>query len=301
MLRGGQRAGRAAQKRDAGGTLVNTSAPDYPGASYPYIAANTVDREGELAPAAVRDGRACGRPGRLHRRHYAVHAEVPARPPRRALPIHRHLGRGEPLGARAAPARHPGDRRTRARRRPGAGRVRRPGLRRRDRRGGARDELRGGRGDRRAQPLAARHPRPERGRLGRQADRRGALVRGRVRPRGPHDRHGEPARSSAKTGRIPATPHDVAGDGAMAALVERYRERIAPLATNGARQHRTRRSRARAGSWAGWRPTRSASSPAPTPRSSTRRAARGHRPRADHLRRGGRGARVRPSRHAARR
>jgi 5'-nucleotidase len=48
MLRGGQRTGPAALKRDADGRLVNTSSPEYPGARYPYIAANTVDREGEL-------------------------------------------------------------------------------------------------------------------------------------------------------------------------------------------------------------------------------------------------------------
>ena len=55
MLRGGQRTGLEALKRDAAGALVNTSSPDYAGASYPYIAANTVDREGELGlpPYAV--------------------------------------------------------------------------------------------------------------------------------------------------------------------------------------------------------------------------------------------------------
>ena len=55
ILRGGQRSGPEALKRDADGRLVNTSSPDYAGAGYPYIAANTVDREGELAlhPYAV--------------------------------------------------------------------------------------------------------------------------------------------------------------------------------------------------------------------------------------------------------
>ena len=48
MLRGGQRAGPRAYRRDADGRLVNTSSPGYAGAGYPYIAANTVDREGEL-------------------------------------------------------------------------------------------------------------------------------------------------------------------------------------------------------------------------------------------------------------
>src|SRR5215210_2963413 len=48
MLDGGRRTGPEAYKRDASGELVNTSAPDYPGALYPHIAANTIDREGEL-------------------------------------------------------------------------------------------------------------------------------------------------------------------------------------------------------------------------------------------------------------
>jgi 5'-nucleotidase len=48
MLRGGRRTGPGALKRDAEGRLVNTSSPSYSGAAYPYIAANTIDREGEL-------------------------------------------------------------------------------------------------------------------------------------------------------------------------------------------------------------------------------------------------------------
>ncbi len=48
MLHGGQRTGPEAYKRDADGRLVNTSSADYPGSQYPYIAANTVDREGRL-------------------------------------------------------------------------------------------------------------------------------------------------------------------------------------------------------------------------------------------------------------
>jgi 5'-nucleotidase len=47
LLRGGQRTGSGALKRDAAGRLVNTSAADYSGAAYPYIAANTIDRDGE--------------------------------------------------------------------------------------------------------------------------------------------------------------------------------------------------------------------------------------------------------------
>jgi 2',3'-cyclic-nucleotide 2'-phosphodiesterase (5'-nucleotidase family) len=48
LVRGGQRSGPDAFKRDADDTLVNTSAPDYAGAAYPYVAANTVDRDGSL-------------------------------------------------------------------------------------------------------------------------------------------------------------------------------------------------------------------------------------------------------------
>jgi 5'-nucleotidase len=47
LVRGGQRGGPAALKRDAAGRLVNTSSPDYAGAQFPYIAANTIDRDGE--------------------------------------------------------------------------------------------------------------------------------------------------------------------------------------------------------------------------------------------------------------
>ncbi len=47
LLRGGQRTGSGALKRDAAGRLVNTSSPGYAGAAYPYIAANTIDRDGD--------------------------------------------------------------------------------------------------------------------------------------------------------------------------------------------------------------------------------------------------------------
>jgi 5'-nucleotidase len=47
LLRGGQRTGREALKRNASDELVNTSAPDYAGASFPYVAANTIDRDGK--------------------------------------------------------------------------------------------------------------------------------------------------------------------------------------------------------------------------------------------------------------
>jgi len=48
LLRGGQRKDGLQFKRDEHGRPVNTSAPDFEGVRFPYIAANTVDREGRL-------------------------------------------------------------------------------------------------------------------------------------------------------------------------------------------------------------------------------------------------------------
>jgi 5'-nucleotidase len=49
LLRGGRRQGPAALKRQADGRLVNTSDPGWAGAGYPWLAANTVERDsGEL-------------------------------------------------------------------------------------------------------------------------------------------------------------------------------------------------------------------------------------------------------------
>ena len=48
LLRGGRRTGPEALKPDVIGELVNTSSPEFAGAAFPYIAANTVDRDGEL-------------------------------------------------------------------------------------------------------------------------------------------------------------------------------------------------------------------------------------------------------------
>ncbi|HEX5896006.1 MAG TPA: bifunctional metallophosphatase/5'-nucleotidase [Thermoleophilaceae bacterium] len=48
LLQGGQRTGPEALKPDVTGRLVNTSSPDFGGTDFPYIAANTVDRDGEL-------------------------------------------------------------------------------------------------------------------------------------------------------------------------------------------------------------------------------------------------------------
>jgi 5'-nucleotidase len=48
LLQGGRRSGPEALKPDVTGQLVNTSSPDFAGAAFPYIAANTVDRDGDL-------------------------------------------------------------------------------------------------------------------------------------------------------------------------------------------------------------------------------------------------------------
>jgi 5'-nucleotidase len=48
LLRGGRRKGPDALKRAADGALVNTSSPEFAGAAFPYIASNTIDRDGEL-------------------------------------------------------------------------------------------------------------------------------------------------------------------------------------------------------------------------------------------------------------
>jgi 5'-nucleotidase len=48
LLRGGQRRDGLQFKRDEHGRRVNTSAPDFSGVRFPYIAANTIDHEGKL-------------------------------------------------------------------------------------------------------------------------------------------------------------------------------------------------------------------------------------------------------------
>ena len=48
LLRGGGRTGPEALKPDVTGRLVNTSSPEFAGAEFPHIAANTLDRDGEL-------------------------------------------------------------------------------------------------------------------------------------------------------------------------------------------------------------------------------------------------------------
>lgn len=48
LLRGGRRSDGLEFKRDARGRPVNTSAPDFEGVRFPYIAANAVDNEGRL-------------------------------------------------------------------------------------------------------------------------------------------------------------------------------------------------------------------------------------------------------------
>jgi 5'-nucleotidase len=230
MLRGGHRTGPEALKRDADGGLVNTSSPDYAGAAYPYIAANTVDREGELSlpPYAVieRAGVRVGfigvttpsTPRFLLERHAArfrfsdiseaVNRWVPVLRSQgvRAIVVLAHAG-GPSQDESAAP----------------------------DFVGEIVDE--------------AREMSPE-------VD---AIVAGHSHSRldirvpnvdGSGDKLIVEALSYgiaydlvdltidrqtgdvvAKSGRVPATPHDVAEDATVAELVERYRARVAPLAT----------------------------------------------------------------------
>jgi 5'-nucleotidase len=54
LLRGGRRTGPEARKRDADGSLVNTSASSFAGTRFPTIAANTFDRSGRLVLPAYR-------------------------------------------------------------------------------------------------------------------------------------------------------------------------------------------------------------------------------------------------------
>lgn len=55
LLRGGRRTGPDALKEDAEGRRVNTSSPGFAGAAFPYLGANTIDRDGQplLAPYTV--------------------------------------------------------------------------------------------------------------------------------------------------------------------------------------------------------------------------------------------------------
>jgi 5'-nucleotidase len=230
MLRGGQRTGPDALKPDAVGRLVNTSSPDYAGATYPYVAANTIDHEGQLSlpPYAVieRAGVRIGfigvttrsTPKFLLERHAArfrftdiseaVNRWVPVLQERgvRAIVVLAHAG-GPSQDESAAP----------------------------DFVGEIVDE--------------AREMSPE-------VD---AVIAGHSHSRldirvpnanGSGDKLIVEALSYgiaydlvdltidrrtgdvvAKTGSVPATPHDLPADAGIAALVERYRARVAPLAT----------------------------------------------------------------------
>ncbi len=48
LLHGGRRQGDGTLKRSLDGSLVDTSSPDFAGARFPYVAANTLDRDGQL-------------------------------------------------------------------------------------------------------------------------------------------------------------------------------------------------------------------------------------------------------------
>ena len=230
MLQGGQRTGSAALKRDAEGRLVNTSAPDYPGAAYPYIAANTVDREGELnlPPYAIieRAGVRIGfigvttesTPHFLLRRHAerfrftdiseAVDRWVPVLRRRgvQAIVVLAHAG-GPTQDESKAP----------------------------DFVGEIVDEAREMSSE--VDAVIAGHSHSRLDIRVPNADGSGDKLIVEALSYGiAYDlvdltidrRTGEVV---AKTGRVPATPHDVAGESRIAALVEGYRRRIAPLAT----------------------------------------------------------------------
>ena len=230
MLRGGQRRGPLALERGADGRLVNTSAPDYPGAAYPYIAANTVDREGELdlPPYAVieRAGVKVGfigvttpsTPKFLLDRYAArfrftdisdaVNRWVPVLRARgvRAIVVLAHAG-GPSQDESAAP----------------------------DFAGEIVEEAREMSSE--VDAVIAGHSHSRLDIRVPNADGSGDKLIVEALSYGiAHDlvdltidrRTGDVV---AKTGSVPATPHDVAGDTDVAALVERYRTRVAPLAT----------------------------------------------------------------------
>jgi 5'-nucleotidase len=230
MLEGGRRDGPAAHKRDANGELVNTSAPDYPGAAYPYIAANTVDREGELdlPPYAVveRAGVRVGfigvttesTPRFLLRRHAerfrftdisgAVNRWIPELRRRgvEAIVVLAHAG-GPTQDEADAP----------------------------DFVGEIVEEAREMSSE--VDAVIAGHSHSRLDMRVPNADGSGDKLIVEALSYGiAYDlvdltvdrRTGEVV---AKTGRVAATPHDVAGDRRMAALVDRYRRRIAPLVT----------------------------------------------------------------------
>jgi len=229
MLRGGQRTGAPAYKRDANGRLVNTSATDYPGASYPYVAANTGDREGELdlPPFAVveRAGVRVGfigvttesTPTFLLRRHAerfrftdisdAVNRWVPVLRGRgiQAIVVLAHAG---------GPTQDESDAPDFAGEIVEEAREMSPEV----------DAVIAGHSHSR---LDIRVP---------NADGSGdkliveALSYGVAYDLVDLTIDTGTGEVLAKTGRIPATPHDVAADGRMSALVDRYRSRIAPLA-----------------------------------------------------------------------
>jgi len=229
MLRGGQRTGAPAYKRDANGRLVNTSATDYPGASYPYVAANTRDREGELdlPPFAVveRAGVRVGfigvttesTPTFLLRRHAerfrftdisdAVNRWVPVLRGRgiQAIVVLAHAG---------GPTQDESDAPDFAGEIVEEAREMSPEV----------DAVIAGHSHSR---LDIRVP---------NADGSGdkliveALSYGVAYDLVDLTIDTGTGEVLAKTGRIPATPHDVAADGRMSALVDRYRSRIAPLA-----------------------------------------------------------------------
>ena len=267
---------------------------------YPYIAANTIDREGEAeAPALPVIERAGVRVGFIGVTT-PVDAEVPGPEVTRArfrfTDISDAVNRWVPVlraqGVRAIVVlAHAGG--------PSQDESDAPDFVGRDRRRGARDEPRGRRGDRRPQPLAARHP-------------------GARTPAASGDKLIVEALSYgiafdlvdltidrrtgdvvAKSGEVPETPHDVAGDPRMARA-----GRALPAARGAARDEGRGRHGHGADARRG-RPRPAGGRRGARVREGRRRggeprcAAGGHRRRADHLRRRRGGVRLRPSGHAS--
>ena len=137
LLHGGQRTGRT---RSSATSTARSSTPPRPTspARVPYLAANTLDRDGTpLLPPYQIVERAGARVGFIGVTTTSTPTFVlPAL--RRPLPLHRHLRRGQPLGARAAAPGRRRDRRARPRGRAGQIATTRRGPTGDDRRRGAR-------------------------------------------------------------------------------------------------------------------------------------------------------------------
>jgi 5'-nucleotidase len=231
ILRGGQRTGSEALKPDADGNLVNTSSPDYAGASYPYIAANTIDREGGLRlPPYMVVERAGVRVG-------FIGVTTPSTP---SFLLDRHAQRFRFTDISDAVNRWVGELRGRGVRTivvlAHAGGPTQDESDAPDFVGEIVEEAREMSSE--VDAVIAGHSHSQLDIRVPNVDGSGDKLIVEALSYGiAYDlvdltidrRTGDVV---AKTGRVPATPHDVTGDAEVAALVERYRGRVAPLATS---------------------------------------------------------------------